>query len=204
LKPNVNDPSSHKSTGVTGLLIGLAGLVFLFILGIVALFVLDVSLHPFGGEMGGRLSSPQDSSNVVFFTYQAFRIRDWEFYSEPAGKRPRRIGCFGGINNFDSAQWTRDGQVFAGWARSMNDTNHEPFIGFAYDFQADKVLAFPQISYSDDKSVPPADRIKLEQAIQAMIQAHGGLDATHIDDPTLRKLEKTLWLWQIPKTAPPH
>lgn len=151
--------------------------------GSLALYISVRVADPFEREMGAEFISPTDPANRVLFTDSGFLDRDLQLYAKPKGKNEQFVGslCFTGEFSLDYAQWSEDGQavVCSLKGRRIGD---KPIMEIIYDFTTHKV-----ISWGD------------EATISKIIAQHGGLNSQPIDDGMIRKNEKTLYFWQIPK-----
>jgi hypothetical protein len=148
-----------------------------------AILISFIVMGPFESKLGAEFVSPTDSSNRILFFESGFLDRDLSLYATPKGKKEQFVGSlfFTGEYGLAYAQWTEDGQAVVCSLQGKRVGN-APVMEIVYDFSTAKV-----ISWGD------------EATILKIVAAHGGLNSQHIDDDLIRKHEKTLYFWQIPK-----
>ena len=88
---------------------------------------------------------------------------------------------FTGLYRFAGAQWTKDGQVLV-CSLIVSNMASPPVNEIAYDFSAQSAIKW-------------GDPAKLRDTILL----HGGLSGQVISDDLIKRKEKMLLFWQIPK-----
>ena len=156
-----------------------------------------------------KFDSPADRMNQILF-YQigdAFGDEIGHLYAKPKDQKEQSVVLLNDEEyfKFSYGQWTKDGQVFVCSFLLFDEvsTNDKPPVkAVAYDFSVNKVVAPLWFDHNHEESRLAFNWKEFESTIEKLIVAHGGLSDQRIDYDTVRKNEKILWSWQIPKMPP--
>jgi hypothetical protein len=141
----------------------------------------------FGSEIGAIFVSPANPANKVSFIWNSFHESSLLLFANPKHQKGQLVAelVFENKYDFSNAQWTKDGQVVVCALRDEQDKD-ESVLGVAYDFSNGKIIA-PAYGGAEFKEI--------QQRIEKLIAAHGGLDGSQI---WLNQITNRLWPWQVP------